>query len=387
MPAPTPVARRRPRAGAILALGAFLPVLLSACGSAEGATARNGPVNAPPARGVILKAVPVATGLDQPTGFTFTPSGKIWYIDKPTGQVRILDPSTGADHLFTDIAGVDGSGERGGLGIALHPRWPAKPFVYVYVTRTDNGKVRNELIRYRAHGGHPAGKITLFRWAVSSATNHNGGRILFGPDGKLYVVTGENADPTNSQQKADLRGKVLRLDPDGSRPSDNPFGTRIWSYGHRNSFGMTFDPRTGRLWETENGPECNDEINLIKRGGNYAWGPHESCGSLPPPKDTNRDGSLPRILPKAYFRTTLGITGDVFCIRCGLGRALNGDLLFGDVNTAKIRAIDLNAARDGFDADPRVVLAPGTVIYSMEASPNGHIFFSGPTGIWRLARA
>jgi glucose/arabinose dehydrogenase len=383
MPAPTPVVHRTLRTIAILALAAFLP----ACGSADRATARGGAANGPAARAVSLKAVPVATGLDQPTGFTFTPGGKIWYIDKPTGQVRILNPSTGSDHLFTDIAGVDGSGERGGLGIALHPRWPAKPFVYVYVTRTDNGKVRNELIRYRADGGHPSGKITLFRWAVTSATNHNGGRILFGPDKELYVVTGENADPTNSQQKADLRGKVLRLNPDGSRPRDNPFGTRIWSFGHRNSFGMAFDPRTGRLWETENGPSCNDEINLIKRGGNYAWGPNQSCGSLPAPKDTNRDGPTPRILPKTYIRTPIGITGDVFCIHCGLGSPLNGDLLFGDVNTARIRAVDLNAARNGFDADPRVVLDPGTVIYSMEASPTGHIFFSGPSGIWRLARA
>jgi glucose/arabinose dehydrogenase len=141
------------------------------------------------------------------------------------------------------------------------------------------------------------------------------------------------------------------------------------------------------LWETENGPSCNDEINLIKRGGNFAWGPHESCGSLPAPRDTNRDGPRPRILPKTFFRSPLGITGDAFCIRCGLGRALNGDLLFGDVNTARIRAVDLNGRRNGFDAHPRIVLAPGTVIYSMEASPNGRVYFSGPSGIWRIARS
>jgi glucose/arabinose dehydrogenase len=367
-----------------LALGALAVVLPAA---ADRATATTAVPGGSPDRSVSLKAVPVATGLDQPTGFTFTPSGKIWYIDKPTGQVRILNPATGSDHLFVDIAGVDGSGERGGLGIALHPRWPAKPFVYVYVTRHDNGRVRNELIRYRDESGRPAGKRTFFRWSVTSATNHNGGRILFGPDGKLYVVTGENADPSNSQQKKNLRGKILRLNPDGAVPNDNPFHTRIWSFGHRNSFGMAFDPKTGRLWETENGPACNDEINLIKRGGNYAWGPHESCGSLPAPKDTNRDGPRPRILPKTFFRTTLGITGDVFCIRCGLGRALNGDLLFGDVNTARIRAIDLNATRTDFDAKARIVLAPGTVIYSMEASPDGRLYFSGPSGIWRIARA
>src|SRR5439155_15315454 len=131
---------------------------------------------------------------------------------------------------------------------------------------------------------------------------------LFGPDGKLYVVTGENADPANSQQKKDLRGKVLRLDPNGSRPSDNPFGTRIWSYGHRNSFGMTFDPRTGRLWETENGPECNDEINRIVKGGNFAWGPNENCNGQSP-QDTNNSRPSPKHLPLRRYSQTIAPTG------------------------------------------------------------------------------
>ena len=377
----------RPVSVVLRAVVALAVIAVTGSGSIAEGHATAGSSAGAPHRSVNLRATPVATGLNQPTGFTFSPSGKIWYIEKPTGEVRVLNPATGADHLFVDIAGVDGSGERGGLGIALHPRWPGKPFVYVYVTRRDDGRIRNELIRYRAADGRPAAKKTFFRWAVTTATNHNGGRILFGPDGELYVVTGENADPVNSQQKRDLRGKVLRLDPDGTVPRDNPFGTRIWSFGHRNSFGMAFDPKTARLWETENGPSCNDEINLIKPGGNFAWGPHESCGSRAAPRDTNRDGPRPRILPKTYFRSPIGITGGVFCVRCGLGRALNGDLVFGDVNTARIRAVDLNAKRNGFDADARIVLAPGTVVYSMEASPNGHLYFSGPSGIWRIARA
>src|SRR5206468_3754241 len=149
-------------------------------------------------------------------------------------------------------------------------------------------------------------------------------------------------------------------------PKGNPFGTRVWSFGHRNSFGFDFDPQTGRLWETENGPECNDEINLIHEGGNYAWGPHESCGSLPAPRDTNRDGPLPSILPKTLFVCTIGITGAAFCNWCGLGSAMECDLVFGDVNTGSIRAIQLNAKRTGFAASSRIVLDPGTAVYSME---------------------
>jgi aldose sugar dehydrogenase len=334
-----------------------------------------------------IKAVPVKTGLNGPAGFTFAPNRDIWYLERGTGEIRILNHATGADHLLWKISNVNGNGERGALGIALHPRWPAQPYVYVYVTRTDHGTLVNELLRIRVKNGKVVGFRPLFKWAVSSATNHNGGRILFGPHRKLFIVTGENANPANSQQKANLRGKILRINPDGSIPKDNPFGTRIWSFGHRNSFGFDFDPATKRLWETENGPECNDEINLIRKGGNYAWGPHESCGSLKTPRDTNRDGPTPRILPKTWFVTTIGITGAAFCKGCGLGSAIAGDLVFGDVNTGSIRAIQLNAKRTGFAARSRIVLDVATGVYSMETSPNGHIYFSGPDGIYRLARS
>jgi aldose sugar dehydrogenase len=336
---------------------------------------------------VSLKAVPVKTGLKTPAGFTFAPNGRIWYLEKDTGEIRILNPATGGDHLFWKISKVNGAGERGALGIAFHPRWPAQQYVYVYVTRTDHGTLVNELMRIHVKNGAASGWRPLFKWAVSGATNHNGGRILFGPHGKLFVVIGENGNPANAQRRSNLRGKILRINADGSIPKGNPFNTRVWSYGHRNSFGFDFDPATRRLWETENGPECNDEINLIHKGGNYAWGPNQSCGSLPAPRDTNRDGPLPRILPKTWFVNTIGITGAAFCKGCGLGSAIAGDLVFGDVNTGSIRAIQLNANRTGFAAGSRIVLDPGTAVYSMETSPDGRIFFSGPSGIFRLARA
>jgi glucose/arabinose dehydrogenase len=336
---------------------------------------------------VSLKAVAVKTGLNDPAGFTFAPNGRIWYLEKDTGEIRILNPATGGDRLFWKISNVNGDGERGALGIALHPNWPAQPYIYVYVTRTDHGRLVNELMRIHMEHGAVSGWRRLFRWAVSDASNHNGGRILFGPHRKLFIVTGENGNAANSQRKSNLRGKILRINADGSIPRGNPFGTRIWSFGHRNSFGFDVDPATGRLWETENGPSCNDEINLVRKGGNYAWGPKQSCGSLPTPRDTNRDGPRPRILPKTWFVNPIGITGAAFCKGCALGSAIAGDLVFGDVNTGSIRAIQLNATRTGFAAGSRVVLDPGTPVYSMETSPDGRIFFSGPNGIFRLARA
>jgi glucose/arabinose dehydrogenase len=338
-------------------------------------------------RAISLRAIPVATGLVQPAGFALSPKGLIWYLEKTTGELRILNPVTGHDRSFTTIPKVDGEGERGALGIAFHPRYPSAPFVYVFATRRVNGRPWNQLLRIRVDGGKPAGLRVLLRSPVDASTNHNGGHLAFGPDRKLYVMIGDGGgeypkDPAHAQRLGDLRGKILRLDPDGTAARRNPFGTRVWSFGHRNSFGFAFDPQTRRLWETENGPQCNDEINLIARGSNFAWGPHQACGSLRAPVDTNRDGPTPRHLPKHWWARTIGVTGAAFCDRCGLG--LNGRMLVGDVNTGSIRAVTLNAARSDVST-VRTVLQAGIPVYSLQTDRRGRIFFSGPTGIWRLA--
>ena len=329
-----------------------------------------------------VKIKPVQTGLNGPSAFTFAPNGTIWYLERGTGEVHTLDPSTGTDHLVRTIGGVDGSGERGALGIALHPHWTHTHLVYVYVTRTHNGKLQNQVVRFRAGG---SGLRILLSTPASADPYHNGGRILFGPDGRLYVVIGEGHNPANAQDRSNnLRGKILRLDPDGSAAAGNPLG-RIWSYGHRNSYGFAFDPETGRLFETENGPACTDEINLIVKGANFGWGPSQTC-SKPKPRGTNNSGPRPRHLPKRYFASTIGITGAAFCDHCSLGGPLDGDLVFGDVNTGTVRAIDLNATRSGFSGAPRTLASAPTGVHSVEVSPRGRIFLSGPNGIYRLVR-
>lgn len=342
-----------------------------------------------------IRVVPVAT-VDNPVGFTFTPAGRIVYLERFSGRVRLLNPATGTDRVLFHISGVNGDGERGALGVALHPDWPRQPFVYVYVTRTPvGGPLQNQLLRLRLVHGHLTGLRVLLNSPISDRTNHNGGRILFGPDGKLYVVIGDGGDdPARAQDLAEPRGKILRLNPNGSVPAANPFGTRVWSYGHRNSIGFAFDPQSGDLWETENGPECNDEINLIEAGGNFAWGPSESCGSPAAPEDTNQDGPMPRILPQQAFAETIAITGTAFCDGCGLGGAYEGDLLFGCANgTCKatvgpIGHVDLLGDRSGLSGGPtNVPTAYAGPIYSMEVGPNGSIYVSDQQGIYRLRPA
>lgn len=340
-------------------------------------------VTAAPAHRAVITAVAVKTGLNGPSAFTFAPDGTIWYLERGTGEVHTLNPATDVDHRVFTIAGVDGSGERGALGIALHPQWPATPKVFVYVTRTHAGHLQNQLVRFTVSGGAGSNLRILLATPASASPYHNGGRILFGPDHKLYVMIGDGHNSANAQDRSgNLRGKILRLDTDGTAARGNPIG-RIWSYGHRNSYGFTFDPRTDRLWETENGPGCTDEINLIAKGANFGWGPNETC-STRKPNGTNNSGPKPRHLPKAYFASTIGITGAAFCDRCGLGSAANGDLVFGDVKTGTIGALNMNATRSGFTGSPRTLLTVPSDVHSIEVSPKGRIFFSGPTGIYRL---
>jgi glucose/arabinose dehydrogenase len=326
----------------------------------------------------------VLGGLDQPVAFTFGPGRTLWYVEKSTGQIHTVDLDTHQDHLFATVPGVDGEGERGMLGIALHPDFPDRPFVYVYATRSDGGSLRNEILRFADDDGSGTNQQVIFSAPASSSPYHNGGRIAFGPDGMLYAIVGDGHDSSNAQDRSDNdRGKIVRIDPDGGIPGSNPFGDRVWAFGIRNSFGFAFDPQTGALWETENGPECNDEVNRIRRSGNYGWGPTETCSGTSP-GNTNRDGPSP-IRPKLYYRDTLGITGIAFCDGCHLGHRSEGTAFHGAVNNGRVTRLILNRRRTGIVHHGVVYDHPrGTL--SFEVGPGGRIFFSDFGGIYELVR-
>lgn len=326
----------------------------------------------------------VIGNLRAPVAFTFGPGRTIWYVEKNTGRVRIHDLDTDRDRLFVRVPGVSGAGERGMLGIALHRNYPNKPLVYLYVTRSVNGQVRNEILRYRDDDGTGRNRRVLLTAIAGGAPYHNGGRIAFGPDGMLYAVVGEAHDPSNSQDLTDEdRGKILRIEPDGDVPPNNPLDGRLYAYGIRNSFGFAFDPQTDDLWETENGPGCNDEVNRIVPGRNFGWGPNQTCDGSSP-GNTNQDGPNP-VLPALFYQGTIGITGIAFCEGCRLGAASEGTAFFGAINNGEITMISFNGARDAI-TDDTVVLDHGSGTISFEASPSGRIFFSDFEAIYKLVQ-
>ena len=335
-----------------------------------------------PGRALGASAQPVSNSkLAFPAAFTLTPTGdRILYGERLTGRIGWLDPSTGAHTLLLTIPKVSTTGEQGVLGLALSPRYPSDRRVWAYVTRTVGGSVKNQLLRIRPDGSG----FTVVR-SLPAAYHHNGGHIAFGPDGRLYVVVGENGDPSNAQKLAVLAGKMLRLNADGTVPPNNPSpASPVIAYGIRNSFGFTFDPSTGRLWETENGPSCNDEINLISRSRleNFGWGPTQTCHTPPPaPMNTNRDGPSP-VLPKLFFPVPPALTGAAFCNGCGL--SASGQLIFGAYNTGKIRSAKLNPARTGIVRQSAIYDDRNPVL-SVETPLNGGpIYFSTTKNIFRL---
>ncbi|MGH2676783.1 MAG: PQQ-dependent sugar dehydrogenase, partial [Actinomycetota bacterium] len=193
----------------------------------------------------------------------------------------------------------------------------------------------------------------------------------------LYVATGEQAEPERAQDLADPAGKVLRLQRDGGRPEDNPIsGGLAYSFGHRNSYGIGFDPLTGRLWQSENGPSCEDEVNLIVPGGNYGWGPGSTCPG------TSTEGPSP-IQPETSYTPTIVPTGVAFCSGCGLGPDVEEDLLLGVWKDGTILNLSLDGERDDVIAQDLLFTTPNGLV-TVDRRPNGQVFYSDTDGIYRL---
>ncbi|MEJ2852398.1 MULTISPECIES: PQQ-dependent sugar dehydrogenase [unclassified Saccharothrix] len=209
----------------------------------------------------------VTTETDLPWGLTTLPDGQVLFGRRDTFELVRLDPATGTKTVVGRVPNAAGTdGEGGVLGIALASDFTADPWVYVMHTSSTD----NRVVRIRYTGGALTGTPQVLLTGIPRNKYHNGGRLRFGPDGKLYIATGDGQNSAWAQDRANLAGKVLRINRDGSVPSDNPFGTSVWSYGHRNPQGLAFDSQ-GRLWEQEFGNSVMDETNLIVRGGNYGW--------------------------------------------------------------------------------------------------------------------
>jgi glucose/arabinose dehydrogenase len=251
----------------------------------------------------------VATGLETPWDLAWGPDGFIWFSERG-GRISRLDPATGARSTAGAIA-VHQGGEGGLMGIAFHPDFATSPFVYAMHTYGNFLSAHNRLVRMRWNGTTLGPPETLLE-GFPGAGIHNGSRLAVGPDRMLCVTMGDAGNSDAAQDLHSFGGKIFRLTLDGRPAPGNPFDNAVWSYGHRNPQGLVFHPATGVLYETEHGPSDNDEVNIIRRGGNYGWpAVHGFCDDdIGPERAFCRAHEV--VEPLAAWTPTIAITGADF---------------------------------------------------------------------------
>lgn len=272
------------------------------------------PPPTPPSGTTTPRVEVVAEGLEIPWDIRFLSGGDMLVSERPGRIVRIAKDGTKTPISYE--SDVRHRGEGGLLGLTLHPDFTKNDFVYLYVSTPVGTQTENRVERYRLDSNALVERKIILD-GIPGATYHDGGRMEFGPDGYLYVTTGDATKPALAQDKNSLGGKILRLKDDGSPAPGNPFGDEIYSYGHRNPQGLAWDT-AGRLWETEHGPTgenggqcCHDEMNLLKAGGNYGWpttiGDAEKSGMTMPALHSSTDTWAPASL--AYLNGKLFFGG------------------------------------------------------------------------------
>jgi glucose/arabinose dehydrogenase len=320
-----------------------------------------------------------------PTAMAFAPDGRL-FVCLQNGQLRVIKNGTLLAASFVSLA-VDSNGERGLLGVAFDPNFSSNQFVYVYYT-TNVAPIHNRISRFTANGDVAAAgsEVVLVDLDnLSGATNHNGGAIHFGPDGKLYAAVGENANSANAQTLSNRLGKILRYNADGTIPADNPFfntatgaNRSIWAVGLRNPFTFGFQPGTGRMFINDVGQSTWEEINDGIAGSNYGW---PTCEGFCSPANTNfRDPLF------EYGHGTSSTTGCAIVGAAFYNPPVNqfpssylGKYFFGDLCSGWIRLFDpatgmATAFATGVSTLVDLHVGPDGALYYLAQGNGGQVF-------------
>lgn len=307
--------------------------------------------------GTVLNTIPtqprdtenriVAKNLEVPWEVVFLPGGDMLVTER-VGRLKQIDKSGNVVNEM-EINEVHNVGEGGLLGLALHPDFSRNRQIFLYYTYSSNGdNTENRVVRFVFKNGSLSEK-TIIVDKIPGATNHNGGRLMFGPDNFLYITTGDAQEPSLAQNTDSLAGKILRVDFDGKAAPDNELKNRVFSYGHRNAQGLAW--RQGELWATEHGPSGNDEINKVENGNNYGWPIIQG--------DESREGMITPVVNSGS--STWAPTGIVF---------LNGKLYFAGLRGMALYSVDpdhvsienINVINDGFGRMRAVAVNNGELL-------------------------
>ena len=374
----------------------FLPLLLlAACSASNGSDASAQPASSA-ARPFAVRQV---AAFDEPWAMAFLPgAGTRALITEKKGRLKLLWNETGRVGDVAGVPAVDYGGQGGFGDVVLHPGFARNRLVYLSWVEAGQGSNRGavvgraRLVEEAGKGVRLDGLKVIWRQTPKlSGRGHYGHRIAFGPDGKLYVSNGDRQEFTPAQDMGGTLGKIVRLNDDGTVPTDNPFASRggaaaqVWTLGHRNPLGLAFDSR-GRLWDVEMGPKGGDELNLVLRGRNYGY-PIVSNGDHYDGKDIPDHPTRPEFeAPKAWWTPVIS-PGDMIFYSGNAFPKWKGDALIAGLSSkALIRvAIDGDKAREAerWDMGQRireVEQGPDGSVWLLEDGPGGRLLKLIPAG-------
>ena len=302
----------------------------------------------------------LAENLEVPWAIDIAPDGRIFFTER-AGTIRVIDSEGRLVPEPLIHINVEQMGESGLLGLAIHPEFEENHLLYVYHTYSNGSAVLNKVLMLTERDNKIIESKVVID-GIPAADRHDGGRIKFGPDGKLYVATGDAKQPELAQNARSLAGKILRINPDGSIPDDNPIkDSPVYSYGHRNIQGLAWHPSTNELYASEHGSQGNDEINLIKPGANYGW-PVEECSAVQFEK------------PVVCFNPAIAPAGMTFAASDRLG--YQNDALVATLKAQHLRLVDLETGVEtnvltGYGRIRDVIEAPDGSLYIATSNRDG----------------
>ena len=341
---------------------AFAAAALPACDSATAGD--------PQAPNVELAADVVATGLDTVWELAWGPDGFIWITERG-GRISRLDPQSGTVTLAGQVA-VSEIGEGGLMGLAFHPDFASQPWIYAAHTYSAPGGTRNRVVRMRFDGTALATPEVLLA-DIPGSSIHNGSRLAVGPDRLLYITTGDASDASIAQNRDALAGKILRLTLDGQPAPGNPFGTRTYTWGHRNPQGMVFTP-DGSLYISEHGPSDNDEVNRIEAGRNYGWpAVHGRCDGDIGMTETSFCASNDVAEPMATWTPTIAPAGLAY-YDAALIPAFRRSLLLATLKDATLYRLGLSADGRSVQSTEKFFVREFGRLRAVLVAPDGSIY-------------
>jgi aldose sugar dehydrogenase len=298
----------------------------------------------------------IAQGLQAPRSIDISKDGRI-FVSEKRGSIRVVDNGTLLTEPVGDIK-AENIGDAGLLGLTLHPNFTQNHLFYVYYTYSNSTGLFNKVLMLKESNNRIIDSKTILD-GIPGDDYRDGGRIKFGPDGKLYVSTGDASIPEQSQDLDSLAGKILRTNEDGTIPQDNPFSNSpVYAYGFRNVQGLAWAPNSGALYSSDQGGAGNDEINLISPGKNYGW-PHEECNS----SDDEDNRYTPPLL---CFNPSLEPSGIAFAFSNKLG--YQNHLIVATLKGSHLRDIDFDSGSQN-----TILVGYGRIIDLVE-SEDGSIF-------------